>query len=245
MSSAPVRQEHALVTTARGLIAEKTRADEILRAVEVAKNSRGIVLQNDTDATENADAGRVISDGLKALKAAKDAVLEIPKAMVAAVNAVCKPLETTLSEGKQARGDAAVAYRNQVAERLRLEQLARQREAEALAKKAREEQEAANPFAEPEEDVVPLEVSSGPVSPPTMVRGGASSQVFSEVLQCELVNHHECEPAWLELRSKDAMDWFREQMKRGEVEKPGDRFKPVEARGVRFFYRVSVSDRPR
>lgn len=243
--SALAPQEHALVTTARGIMAQKAGAAEVARALEVAKNSRGIVLQTDTDATENADASRVISDGLKALKAAKDAVLEIPKAMVAAVNAVAKPLELALTAGKQARADAALAYRAQQEAALRAAQAERQREIYRLAAEARAAQAAAAPFEDPEEEIVPLAAPSGPVKAPTMVRGGASSQVFSEILTCELVNHHECDPAWLTLRTADALSYAREQIRRGDMAKPGDVLHPVEEKGCRFFYRTSVGDRAR
>ena len=47
------------------------------------------------------------------------------------------------------------------------------------------------------------------------------------------------------LRSKDAMDWFREQMRRGDESRPGDKDHGIVARGVRFYYVTTVQDRAR
>ena len=242
MSAVP--QEHSLVVTVRGLAAQAVQSEQVKRALEVAKNSRGIILASDAEAMENVDSTKLIVGGAKALGAAKDNVLAIPKAMVAAVNAVCKPLEDALAAGKKSRDDAALAYRQVKAAEFERERLRQQREVEALAQKAREQQALTNPFEDPEEEVVPLEIPTTPINPPSMVRGGSGSQVFSKVLTCELVNPHECDPSWLTLNNAAAKVWFRAKVKVGDCVDPGEGVeKAVTERGVRFWFSVSVGSR--
>lgn len=242
MSPAPVKQEHALVVTARGLAAQAVQSDLVKRALDAAKAARGRIIASESDATMNADTAKLLAEGLKAIKAAKAGVLEIPKAMTAVVNEVCKPIEQALTEGKQACDSAALAYRAQLAAAQREAVARQQREAAALAEQAARDR-AQFGTADEEEEVVALEAPVAAAPAPTMVRGSSGGQVFSEILVCEMVNPHECDPAWLELRTKDALDWFREQMKRGDVEKPGDATHPIQERGVRFWYKPSVSTR--
>jgi len=235
-------QEHALVATTRGLLAQRLEDPAIAAGLEVALAARGRIIASAEDAAIVAGLAGKIAVALKAVKRAKDDVGEIPRAMVAAINAAAKLKADALEAGKKSLADATIAWTRQENERISVAHRENVRRANLEAARARE---AAAAAGTPEEDVPPPLEAPAPPPAPTAIAGGSTQQVITEILKCELIDPLACDVSWLRLDEAAAKERFRGEMQRGESERPGDRLHPIDYRGVRFWFEQSVSTRSR
>lgn len=233
-----------MVNAAKGLLSDRLKgAAEFQKALAVAETSKGIVIADDDGARLNAEQTIILVKGQRAGDAAKKAVLEIPRMIVAAVNA--------LYDGGARKIVAAIEERNRA--RLAWDgELERRRQAAYL-----EEQKAhleATRAATDEDDFAPaLDEPTLPPPPPKMVTTATGAQVTREILKAEIVNLADVDPAFVELRVADATAYFRRELKRDVaplkmVSQKGDPNREREQKGVvigglRFWLEPSVQNR--
>lgn len=252
MSTSLQVQNHPLVTTAVGVLAKRITTPDNDQAVELARRSIGRIIQGDADAAVVADEAEALRLAEKRITEAKAEVLEIPKAMTKAVGDACANMLTTIKAGREALRTAGTNHLMRKEDERLAALREQQREAERLAKQQRDEQARAQAAAvevglpAPEAEVVVPLVAAADAPKQTVTRGGSGSQVLSTVLKCELVNVHECDPAWLELRGADARSWFLNAVKREELADAAiGRQSAVIHKGVAFFREAGVTQRSR
>lgn len=247
-----------LIERARTGISERVaQVIEVQQARAVAQGIQpGLIYQTEADAVSGADSAGMLVRGQRALKAAKDAALAVPKAMIAAINGACAPIELELDSARKTIDTAKLAYDRQKrveAERERLAKVEAARlEAERIAREQQEQIEAARAagvseaqvaeIAAAAEDVIPLEPEVSTKLPERITRGGMAKQTVRRVPKAEIEDMAQVPKHLVELRSSDAWAEARVAIKREQVQEPGvGREAGVVYQGVRFFYEESVT----
>lgn len=265
MSAAlPAVQQHQLVQWAqKAITAHVEGSAEVRAALMVAESAKGLVIAPG-DTARWVDAARTIQVGIKAGDAAKRKVLEVPKAMVAAVNDCYSGTAETLAAAlksindaqlaevrRQRAADAAAQRERQAALDAAAAEERRQRETAAaearrmteLAGAPKEMVElAAQQAADAVDEVVPL--VEPPVEVQTQVRGSSGMAVTTKHLKAEIVNLADVDVVLVELRQKDACDVARRQMRLENMPEPGiGRERGVVFQGLRYFYEERIANR--
>ena len=236
MTTTDIVQTPKLVTLARGLAVKGIEAAEVKAGVAAADSLKGIVVTNEAEQASVTDLLGTILRGKRALKRAGDAVLELPKAMTAAVRDVMSGPAAQLDAGERAGKDAVARY---LAERRKA---AEAEQARLRAEAARAEAEHATAI-ELNEDAPPPMATPPPQPFKGQARGGSTMLHETKVLKCALVDPPEADPGWLRLDEAAAKNAFRDVLAKGTVDTPGGPDKPVRFAGVDFWYETTLSAR--
>lgn len=247
-----------LIERARTGIAERVaQVAEVQRARAVAQSLQpGLIYQTDADAAAGADQAGMLVIGQRALKAAKDAALQIPKAMVEAINGVCRPIEDELARARTTVDTAKLAFdRQKVLEMRRREAAAaeaarleaeriqnEQQEQIAAARAAGLSEEQVAEIAAAAEEVVPLEHAVETKPPERITRGGIAKQTVRRVPKAEIEDMTKVPKHLVDLRLSDAWAEARVAIRREQMADPSvGRENGVVYQGVRYFYEESVT----
>lgn len=242
----PQQRAERMALASKGILVEKLKdAADWQRAVALADTrtpGTRIVISDEAGAVLNAEQAITLSKGLRALAKAKKEVLDIPTRIRNAINEVVTPLEAKVQKVLDEANAAKVAWdREQERRRAVAEREAREAaERERIAEQQRAEEEGA------EDNFIPLDAPAPPPPPSKVINTSVGAQVTRRVLTCELVDIHDVDPSWVELKKTPACDAFRDQLAHRDVEEPG--IGPENGkvyRGVRFFYLASVQNRVR
>ena len=232
MSTALV-QEHELITKARGLMAQTAQVSTLVQRAKVTAQGvqKGLVITTEAEATAATDQAVAIAAGIRELDAARKKLSEIPRAATAAINDYANAIIRDLEAAKKVLDNANAGFILRERERL---------EAERVAAEAKAQEDAVADAAETGEEAVPL-VGPSEVRAQTMVRGAAGAQVMQEHLQCAWAENR-LPHQWAILNEAAAKAWFREQLRRGELEKPKAGVRLVRC-GVVFWYDARMATR--
>lgn len=224
----PAETEHRLVAAVRSVARRIVEKPEIVRALAAAESiAPGIVVTEEVQAVEMADAARLIILGEKAIDTEARAILRIPAAMTAAVKASVADEVGRLGAAKLNANNARVAWQGEVRRRAAAAEAAAREQVRKATEEAAAEAavmgEDAPPPAEVAQIVVPRTVAGGIGKAGTMVR----------IKAAEIVDFDACPNEWLTLIPAIAVAVFNSDVMQGKVKKPAPG-ESVVWRGVRF-----------
>lgn len=226
-----VAREGALVTTARTLALAVLEDHRVKTALNVAQNTKGVVITNDAEASIANDQLAALIAGEKLLAAGVKRVTDIGEAIKRAAKG-------SVAEQSTAISGAVVALKGALQSHLARQRAAAEAERVRIENERRERDRlAAESLVE--EEAPPLEEAPPPV--PKRVVSGSGQAHLTSTLQVESVNFHEWDPSWARLDSAAAKAEFRVMLQRGDVEKPGDASRPVVYRGAKFWYEEGLA----
>ena len=239
MTTSLQHPEHAAVVAARTDVQRAVAVEAVRNALAAAEALKGIVITDDETAAIAVDQAGTVKRGLDALKAEVKRVLEVPKAMEAAVREVSNPTIALLDAALRDSGAARIRYQDAKDAEARREVERQKAEAERLRLEAAAEADLLGEDAPP-----PVVFSQAPPPKPVVPQGATAQQIITKKLTCELVNPLEADPTWLVLAGTTRpVDDFKAQMNLGNVREPGTREHPVEWKGCRFWYQRGVQNR--
>ena len=236
--------ESQSVALARAAPAEIVVAIASAAAVQQARAAaqavRGVVVTSQDEAAHHADMLGTIQEGRSMLAGMRAAALKPLEQQVGAIRALFEPIDTELKNAEaeaKAAAEGFLHHQRLEAERLKREEIQRRLDAEkAAAEQAQAMGQEVGPALEYVDDAAP--------APPTQVKGGKAAFNETRRLACELVDFHECDPAWMKLDETAAKADFRTAERRGEVSSPAGDGRTV-WRGVAFFWHRFIAGRRR